>query len=273
MHDCWAFTGHCTYFDFVNCDKWQKHCEHCPQTKEYPSSLKDNSYWNYEHKRRIFTLVDNMTIVTPSQWLADLIRKSFFKHYSIKVIHNGVDSSVFKPTKSDFKEKYGLDGKKIILGVAGLWEKRKGLYDFIKLSQLLGDDYKVILVGVNKKQANTLPNNVIKISRTENIKELAEIYSAADVYVNTTYEDNFPTTNLEALMCGTPVITYNTGGSVESVINKDCIVPKGDIIQVAEKIKSNEYLKKDFYDPMIFDARKETCFERYFEIYREIGEY
>jgi glycosyltransferase involved in cell wall biosynthesis len=216
LHDCWAFTGHCVYFDAVGCEKWKSQCEKCPQKKTYPSSLfLDNSSWNYKKKKELFNSVENMTLVTPSQWLADLVKQSFLSKYPVKVIHNGVDTSVFKPVDSDFRKNNNLENKVIILGVASEWTPRKGLDDFIKLAELLDDNYKIVLVGLNKKQLVQLPQNILGIERTESVGELVEIYSAADVFFNPTYEDNYPTTNLEAIACGTPVVTYNTGGSPE----------------------------------------------------------
>ncbi len=229
LHDCWAFTGHCAHFDFVGCEKWKTGCFHCPQKKRYPQSvLKDNSRKNYERKKQLFTGIPNVTIVTPSQWLARLVKESFLKEYRTEVIPNGIDLEIFKPVESNFRVQYGLEGKKIVLGVASAWDERKGLYDFIKLSEIVDNEYQVVLVGLSEQQKNLLPESVIGITRTNSVKELAEIYTAADVFVNLTYEDNYPTVNLEAQACGTPVITYKTGGSVESVPT-DCVVEKGDL--------------------------------------------
>jgi glycosyltransferase involved in cell wall biosynthesis len=181
-----------------------------------------------------------MTLITPSNWLADLVKKSFLKEYPVEVIYNTIDRNVFKPTPSNFREKYGLTDKKIILGVASVWDKRKGLEDFIKLSTMLDESYVVVLVGLNKKQLKNLPNNIIGIKRTNGQKELAEIYTAADVLVNPTYEDNYPTVNLEAQACGTPVITYRTGGSPESVPDEN-VVEVGDISSILQKVNTNKY--------------------------------
>lgn len=229
LHDCWSFTGHCAYFDYVGCSKWKDGCDKCPQKKSYPNSiLVDSSKWNYDKKKNIFTGVKDLTIVTPSKWLSNLVKESYLSEYEVEVINNGIDLEVFKPTESNFREKYGLENKFIILGVASVWEERKGLKYLVQLSQKLDTNYRVIVVGVSKKQKKQLPSNVIGITRTNNVKELAEIYTAADVFVNPTLEDNFPTTNLEAVACGTYVVTFNTGGSVET-FNKNngfCIEKK-----------------------------------------------
>lgn len=238
LHDCWSFTGHCAHFDYIGCNKWKTVCCDCPQKKSYPQSLfLDNSQRNFKKKKELFTSIKKMTIVTPSQWLGDLVNESFLSKYEVEVIPNGIDLSVFKPSDSAFRIKNKLENMKIILGVASVWGTRKGLNDFIKLSKMLDDNYKIILVGLKENQIKTLPKEILGIYRTNNVTELAEIYTMADVFVNPTYEDNFPTTNLEALACGTPVITYKTGGSPES-LDETCglAVEKGNIDMLYESI-------------------------------------
>lgn len=276
LHDCWAFTGHCAFFDFVGCDRWKTGCYDCPQKGNYPSSaFLDNSKNNYKRKKEVFTGVNHMTIVTPSKWLAGLVAESCLKEYPVKVINNGIDLEVFQPTQSDFRKKYNLGGKFIILGVASRWGKSKGYEHFIELSNTIEIDEIIVMVGLTEKQKEKLPENIIGITRTNNVKELAEIYSAADVFVNPTLEDNFPTTNLEALACGTPVITFNTGGSVEC-LDESCgfVVEKGsiksilDIIKVLKEKGKIEYKQKciqranKFYD-------KEDRFSDYVNLYKE----
>ena len=238
LHDCWAFTGHCSHFDYIGCDKWKAECEKCPQKKEYPSSiLKNNSNWNYEKKKQLFTSVNNMTIVTPSRWLSNLVKESFLNKYPIKVINNGIDLGIFKPTKSNFREKHNLQDKIIILGVASVWTKKKGFYYFIEVAKKLNDSFKVVMVGISEKQKTRLPKNILAISRTNNAKELAEIYSAADIFINPTLEDTYPTTNLEAIACNTKVITFDVGGSKEAVLdNNNSIVNGRDCDSLIDKI-------------------------------------
>ena len=222
LHDCWSYTGHCAYYTYAKCDKWQICCNgNCPNKKEYPQTVFSNIKSNFNKKKELFSNVENMILVTPSKWLKDEIGKSYLKDYPIEVINNGVDINVFKPTPSNIKQQYGIENKKVILGVASVWDKRKGLDTFIELSKELDDHYQIVLIGLNKKQIEQLPNNIIGISRTENVQELVKWYSAADVYFNPTLEDNYPTTNLEAITCGTPVITFNTGGSPESTSEKN----------------------------------------------------
>lgn len=221
LHDCWSFTGHCAYFDYVGCDKWKTGCYNCPEKKAYPSSLIfDNSKNNYINKKEIFTGVKNLTIVTPSQWLANLVQESFLNEYPVKVINNGIDLNTFRPNAGDFRKKFNLYGKFIILGVASVWDRRKGLKYFVELADKVSEDEVIVLVGLTEKQINQIPKNIIGITRTNNVKELVNIYSSTDVFVNPTLEDNFPTTNLEALACGTPVVTFDTGGSPE-ILDKE----------------------------------------------------
>lgn len=267
LHDCWSFTGHCTHPDRKHCPKWRSQCFDCEQKKQYPKSyFMDASRKNFELKKRLFTSIDNMTIVTPSQWLADLVRESFLGEYPIEVIHNGIDTTVFSCRESDFRQKFALMDKKIVLGVASSWGKSKGLNDFIAMSQELSDDYRIVLVGVTKKQKQLLPPKITAIERTNSAVELAEIYSAADVFVNPTYADNYPTVNLEAQACGTPVITYKTGGSVESVPDMQ-VVEQGNIAQLMNCIydvcRDGKFLLRDKSE---FDCQK--AFTRYIELYK-----
>lgn len=262
LHDCWAFTGHCCNLN--DCDKWQTECFSCHKKKAYPSSIIDRSSRNFAKKKQLFCSVDNMTIVTPSNWLAELTKKSFLGKFPIRVINNGIDSDIFKPTESDFRKRNGLEHKKIVLGVASAWSKNKGLYDFIKLADMLDNDYKIVLVGLTEAQKKELPQNIIGITRTNSTLELSEIYTAADVFINPTYNDNYPTVNLEAQACGTPVITYRTGGSVESV-RSDCIVEQGNVSELKNKICSGNF---GFYEGILLDKTK--MLEKYTELYSTV---
>ncbi len=272
LHDCWAFTGHCTYFTMAACKQWKDGCQKCVQKKRYPSSLwKDNCQENYNRKKKAFTGVRNMVLITPSKWLANLVKESFLREYPVEVQYNTVNTAVLKPTLGNFRKKYGLEDKKMILGVASVWDERKGLIDFMQLTRMLDDSYAIVLVGLSEKQLKKNLSEVMKVKlpdkrnenetyamqvktdkgvavptdvrdlyhvitgdvftgkeqpchaqlfclpRTNNVSELAEIYTAADFFVNPTYEDNYPTVNLEAIACGTYVITYQTGGSPETL--------------------------------------------------------
>lgn len=224
LHDCWALTGHCAYFSYVECAQWMTHCarsESCPQLGTYPKTVcKHSCAKNFADKRRIFTSVspERVTLITPSHWLEDLVRQSFLKGYPVEVRHNVVDRSVFKPTSSDFRERHGVGNRFMILGVASPWTDRKGLSDFVYLARELDSDrYAIVLVGLSKKQIKRLPSEIVALERTSSPQELAAIYTAADVFFNPTREDNFPTVNLEAEACGTPVVSYRTGGCPETL--------------------------------------------------------
>lgn len=209
LHDCWTFTGHCSYFEMANCHKWQTRCHHCPQKKAYPASLLlDGSARNFIRKKRLFTGVKDMTLIVPSHWLETRVKQSFLQEYPVEVVYNTVDRNIFKPTPSDFREKHHLEGKKILLGVASTWEARKGLEDFVALSALLDDSYRIVLVGVTEKQARQLPEDILCIPRTNNQQELAQIYTAADLMVNPSREEAFGMIILEAHCCGTRSLVY-----------------------------------------------------------------
>ena len=240
LHDCWSFTGHCAHFEYVGCTKWVSGCQNCEQLSEYPKSYKDNSEKNYADKRKLFTGVENMTLVTPSEWLRQRVLQSFLKDYHTVVVPTGIDLVNFHPIAEErrednpifeLKNRLELRGKKIILGVANPWRDRKGLNQFINLNKVISDKYVIVLVGLNKNQLAALPDSIKGIPKTESLEELAAFYSMADVYVNLTLEDTFPTTNIEALACGTPVITYKTGGSPESLTDNTGIVVEKNSVQ------------------------------------------
>lgn len=267
LHDCWAFTGHCAHFEYAGCDKWKTRCQKCPQKKEYPTSLFfDNSKNNYIRKQKVICELDRMTIVTPSQWLKNLVEESFLQKYPSEVIHNGIDLNIFHPTYKNLKEKYGLQDKKIILGVASEWGKRKGLQDFFKLSDLLDNRYQIVIIG----HIDVTPperNNITYISRTNDREELAAWYTEADVFFNPTYEDNYPTVNLEAQACGTPVITYDTGGSPEGVKNGNgMIVPQGALQEVVFRLENRDY-SSALKNKGMFS--KESMLKEYIKLYQE----
>ena len=247
LHDCWAFTGHCPHFEYEKCEQWKNECKKCVRRNEYPKSLVDKCNRNYWLKKSSFTNVDNLMLVSPSNWLMNLIKDSFFKEYPIEVINNGVDTSIFKHTESNIKERYGIKNKKVILGVASVWDKKKGLDTFIELSKQLDNEYQIVLIGLTKKQIKKLPSNIIGITRTEKVEELVKWYSVAEVFFNPTLEDNYPTVNLEAIACETPVVTFNTGGSPESGYYGKCILNNNKLI--FKEIKNinalNDLVKKD----------------------------
>lgn len=279
FHDCWSMTGHCTHFEFAKCDRWKTGCYNCPEKKSYPSSLfLDRSRQNYIEKQKLFTSVNNITIVPVSKWLGNVVKDSFLKDYDVKVIQNGIDIQTFRPLQSDIKERYGISAhKKIILGVASPWSPRKGLKDIIKLSSYLSSDkYQIVLIGLSEDQIKRLPDGVIGLRRTESVEELAKWYSVADVFVNPTYEDTYPTTNLESISCGTPVVTYRTGGSPESITcATGRVVEKGDVAGLAKAIEelcaeNREEIRGACREYAMAHFDKKECFEKYIELYDRI---
>lgn len=272
LHDCWAMTGQCPYFTIVKCGKWKSGCERCPQLNVYPRSRIDNSKWMYAHKKEWFTGVRDMTLVTPSEWLAGLVRQSFLKDYPVQVINNGIDLSVFHPMQSDFRKRNKIaDDKYLLLGVAFGWGERKGLDVFIELSKRLSDQYQIVLVGTDSATDAQLPENVISIHKTQNQKELAEIYSAADLFVNPTREENYPTVNMESIACGTPVLTFRTGGSPEIVDDTCGYVVDCDDVDAMEKeirrIASNRPYTKDQCLEKAKSYDMNLKFEEYVKLY------
>ena len=278
FHDCWPITGHCSHFSFVGCEKWKNQCFSCQQKTSYPASwLIDRSEKNFNLKKQLFTSLSNLTLVPVSEWMSGILKESFLHNYPIKIIHNGINTDVFKPLACDaFRTKHHFENKFILLAVASIWSPRKGLKDFIALSNLIDNDYQIVLVGLTKKQIEQLPDNMLGIERTESVEELAEIYAASDVYVNPTYEDNFPSTNLESLACGTPVITYNTGGSPEAIDElTGIVVEQGDIPKLMEAINQiKEKGKQSYIEACVNRAhwlyKKEDRYREYIELYESL---
>ena len=274
LHDCWPFTGHCAKFPNIVCDKWKTECSNCPQYKGYPKSYFDNSKYMYKLKKKILTDVDNMTIVTPSKWLAGLVEESFLNKYEIKVINNGIDLSVFKPTYSDFRKKYNIpEDKFIVLGVKFAWGIINGFDIFVQLPKLLSDKFQVVMVGVTDENISELPEEIIGIKRTNSAEELAEIYTAADLFINPARDDNYPTVNMESIACGTPIITFDIGGCPETVFSGCGSVVPMDINCLAEEIKRIEkerpYKKEDCLEKSK-STNKEVHYNKYIGLFEDI---
>lgn len=266
LHDCWALTGRCPNFQMYNCNKWKTGCYNCTYPKnKYPSVRIDRADILWKKKRDVFIGVENMLIVTPSNWIAGVVKESFLSEYPVKVINNGIDLKIFKPTESNFREKWGKE-KYIILGVSFDWSKRKGIDVFIKLSKRLDNKYCIVLVGTNTELDKKLPKNIISIHKTMNQKELAKIYTAADIFVNPTREDNFPTVNLEALACGTPVVTFKTGGSPECIDANCGEICDIDDLENLQKIIEKICIEKPYSrDQCILRAKKFSMSNKYME--------
>ena len=278
LHDCWSFTGHCSYFMVSNCYQWREgECGNCNHKMAYPvSPLLNRSHRNFIAKKKAFTSVGNVTVVAVSRWLEQLAEQSFLGTHHVVCIYNGVNVNVFKPkdNKAEVKRKLGIKQRYMLVGVASIWTSTKGLADFVKLRAVLPDDeYAIVLVGVDDKQAKLLPEGIMVMRRTNNVAELADIYSAADVFVNPTWQDNFPTTNLEALACGTPVVTYRTGGSPEAVDEKSgFVVEQGDISGLAKAVNTICSRGKNHYSAACRQRAldhydKDDCFKDYVKLY------
>lgn len=266
QHDCWAFTGGCMYYDSLNCNKWKTGCKSCPEHRAF---LSDRTEKQYNLKKSLLNQITNLTLVPVSHWLESCIRDSFLNNKSIITIHNGIDTNQFQPISPKLQ-----DDKFRILGCASVWSRRKGLEDFIKLRLILPSNFEIILVGLSNKQIREIPSGIIGISRTNSVEELARLYSIADIYVNLTYSDNFPTTNLEALACGTPVITYCTGGSSEAIDEKTgVVIEQGNIdalVTAIQEIKERPFSSIDCRKRAMVYFNKNKCFEEYIKLYKNL---
>lgn len=276
LHDCWAFTGHCPHFLYAGCDKWKTGCYSCPLYKQYPESAFDDSRRMYRLKKKWFCGVQNMTIVTPSQWLADLVKQSFLKDYPVQVINNGIDLSVFHPIQSNVRETYDIpDDAKLLLAVSFGWELKKGLSEIISLAKDLPERYQIVMVGTDAETDAQLPKNIISIHRTNNQQELAVLYTAADLLVMPSREETYPTVVMESIACGTPVVMYDAGGGKEIITEKTGIaVPCDDydalyraIIQICESKQYNQYDCEEHAKS--FDKKEK--YEEYIKVYEKVN--
>lgn len=243
VHDCWLYTGHCYHYAAVGCDRWTGGCHDCPQKRAFPASwLRDRSRRNWQDKRAAFASIPTLTLVTVSQWMKGEIGRSFLGKVPCRVIPNGIDLDAFRPTQdTQIRQRYGISDTGYYLAVASLWIPQKGLADLSKAAGLLQEDETLVVVG-KWPAAHPLPSHVITIERTADVTTLAALYTGAAALLNPTWQDNYPTVNLEAIACGTPVVTYRTGGSVESVTTATgSIVEQGDVegmLSAARAIKA-----------------------------------
>lgn len=300
FHDCWALTGHCFHFVTKDCMRWKTGCHDCPLHHLYPNTVLDRSVKNYALKKELFSANKNLAIVACSDWLGDFVKESFLKDKQIEVIHNGVDLQMFRPygVLDGFKEFQEVSGGRFkIIAVSSVWYPNKGELDIYKLRTMLPEDeYEITMVGLSAEQAKNLPKGIRGIQRTQNVQELAQLYAEADVLINPTYEDNFPTVNIEALACGTPVITYRTGGSPEAVrdevsdgfkefqevsrgsggtelYNTGMVIEQGNVVALANAVMQMKDTPLSSADcrkraEELFD--KDKCFEKYVELYENL---
>lgn len=251
IHDCWPMTGHCSHFTAANCYKWKSGCFDCPRLDNYPKSYTDNSRKNYALKKQLFTSIENMTLTPVSNWLGGVVKESFLSKYPVKVIQNGIDLKVFYPRKGvqqKIREKYNLGDKYVILGVATGWNKDNGYYDFQELQKMLGKDYAVVLLGANEKQIAEMPEGMVGIKKTDNLEELAELYSTPDIFVNGSFEETFGLVIAEAMACGTPVVVYNATACPEIVTDKTgFVVPVKDLGAIKSAIENYRTMDSAIY--------------------------
>lgn len=283
LHDCWTFTGHCAHYDSVGCTKWHDGCFDCKQKRQYPASFfKDASNDNYKKKKEIFLSASDLTLVTPSHWLAQQVKQSFLKERTVKVIPNGIDLDVFHPCKSDLRKKYGLINKKIVLSVSNVWDELKGLDTMLKLADSLPEEYKVVLIGIKREQATYIPPNIITIEHTDSQEELAKWYSCADVFVNASVQETMGLTSIEAAACGAPIVVPDAtalpevasalGGAVVKPHDMDSLVSA--VKYLSEEKRANEHLADKFslhnmteaylnlYDEVYEKNRKQSVYTR-----------
>ena len=272
FHDCNALTGKCPSFEMIGCYKWQNGCHNCPQLNKHPKALIDRTRYVWNKKRKLFNSLSELTITTPSNWLFQTVKKSYFSNYPINIISNGIDLNTFKPTENNIKEKYDIKDKYLVLGVANYWGKEKGLDVFIELSKILPDKYRIMLVGTNDQIDKLLPESIISIHRTYDQKDLVRIYTAADVFFNPTREDIFGLVNVEAQACGTPVLVFNTGGCPETVSEESGIVLTdrsiNNIKSVIIKTCENKLFSKSACIKQAQRFDKDRIFNEYINLYK-----
>lgn len=277
LHDCWAYTGHCPYYDMAGCSKWERECHNCPSFRSYPPSNVDNSRKMYQRKKKWFLGVPDMTLVTPSRWLNGEIKRSFLKDYPARVISNGINTNIFTRRDNDIRERYGLADKFVIFGSAYTWSARKGFDCFVRLSEMLDERFAIILVGAFSREQEEAcdAHGIIRLPRTASREELAALYSASDVFFNPTREEMFGLVNIEAQACGTPVITFNSGGSPEC-IGEGCgfVIEKEDMDGAAARIKELYENRNGVDRQRIRDwalgFEESKTYAAYMELYREL---
>lgn len=272
LHDCHAFTGHCAYFSAVGCDRWQFGCGNCPQKGAYPQSLlMDQSKRNLAQKKRLYDAVENLTLVTPSRWLANLLPRSILADRPVQVLPNGIDLDTFCPTESDLRARFGLGGAPVVLGAAGVWDRRKGLDTFVRLRALLPSDVRMVLIGLTERQIRSLPTGILGLQRTADVHEMAAWYTASDVFCNPSEEDNFPTTHLEALACGTPVVTTDVCGCAEA-LDAECgiAVKLGDDAATAGALMKAMSFSAASCRRQAAAYGRDVRLNRYIELYRAL---
>lgn len=275
LHDCWPFSPQSAYIDFDQAGLLPDNVLDKKEYSEYPQTYAHRGRRLLQKKRAAFEQIktENLEVVTPSHWLTNLARHSYFEKYHVQTIHNGIDLAKFRPDTTNYLEKkYHLDQKKIILGVANIWEPRKGLEYLNYLADWLDEQYQVVIVGKIPDKTH-VSSKALQIKQTKDVQELSRIYAAADVFVNPTMAENFPTTNIESLASGTPVVTFKTGGSPESLTEfTGQVVPQGNselLLAACQKInKNDQVVKACMTQAQGFD--KNLSYRKYIKLYQEM---
>ena len=276
LHDCWFFTGKCFHYQVANCDKWKESCGDCPKIKDdVPSWFFDPTSEVISDKRKYFNKIDSLTVVGVSKWISEEAKQGIFKDNKIVTIYNGVDIDIFKPTQSEIRKELKLEDKFILIGTAEKWLDTLNKHTLEYIASNLQSDMKLIIFGCSKDQIEKLPDSVIGLGYIKDRRELVKLYSMADVFVNVTWEDSLPTVNIESLACGTPVITYESGGSPE-IVNKETglVVLQGDKFKLMNSILEVKKMGKDYYHDKCINRvfenfDKNSRYEEYIALYKE----
>lgn len=268
LHDCWSFTGHCAHYLDNNCYKWQYGCNECKYHRLYPKSYKDNSEYNYFRKRKCFSNLNNLDIICVSSWLKNEVIQSYLHDYNIHLIKNGIDTTIFKYKGDGIIKEHNRANKKIILGVANIWDKKKGFNDFLNLSKFIKEDMVIVLVGLSSKQLRSLPENIIGIKRV-NREKLVELYSSAYVYFNPTKEETFSLTNYEAQACGTTVVTYDSGGTSETLVNENTYLIEHSIDHFLKLLDTVEFQNIKSTENL-YKFEKDNVYHQYMDLYASV---
>lgn len=276
LHDCWSYTGHCSHYTAVGCEKWKELCYSCPNISAYPRSFIDNTKANYLKKKTCFTGIPDLHIVTVSDWLHKQVDKSFLNKYPITTISNGINTDIYKPTLSDIRERLGLEDKFIILSVASYWNRQKGLDDFVRLSAMLDDNCVIVLVGVKEHQVKRMPSGIMSVPRTESVSDLVKLYSAADVYISFSIEETFGMTIAESMACGTPAIVYNSTACPELLgVHTGFVVEPGDLEGTLRIIKELQQSEKGKYslscrEHIVNEWSEKKTYNQYISLYKHL---
>ncbi len=275
MHDCWYFTGKCFHYADCDCDGFTHGCGNCKKKSAPPRSyLFDWSAWSLKNKNELLHSIPRLKIVGCSEWICKEAKRSFLEDCNISCIYNGVNTEIFRPSKSNVRKKYGLkEDTLLVMGMANKWLLPSNINIIDAFHDLTG--VTLMIVGCTESQMLLLQKygeKVVGIGFINDRETLAEIYSAADVFINLTHADTLPTVNMESICCGTPVITYDSCGSPELVSEgTGIIVKEGDKAGIIEAIKCISKLNRELCRKKgLEDFDKTNCYKKYIEIYQQL---